>query len=409
MSCAAIIYKYQGEDARELYSRDEQNTNDFRARVLTKEINKALNFASGIAEKKSFKPILSNVKIEAFESKMTFTATSNDMSIKIEFAGEIDKEGSTTVNMITLHDIIRKITDDTITLRFKEADSSLIIEGNLFNSNLSTLPAREFPSLDNNIEGEGELKISINSLLRLITCSEFAISTEDTRYNLCGIYLHSGNQKNIYAAALDGHRLSAICEKLDSNSMMGKNFGIIIPKKTIFELLKILKDKMAQDDDVIIRFDENRISFSVDNVILYSKLIDASFPAYQPFIPEKSDKELVISAKLLLDSIDRVSAITLDKFRAIKISLSESSITFSAFGEARGSANEEIKNSSDNKRFSYSGEPINIGLNPFYLIDILKNLVGQDVLLYINKELDPILVKSREFPDDSYIIMPLRV
>jgi DNA polymerase-3 subunit beta len=380
-------------------------SNNFEIKLLTKDLIHCLNFAAGIVEKRTVRPILGNIKLDVFDSGLFITGTSNDLSIKISLNGEVLSSGTTTVNVITFTEIIRKITDETITLVFDEENEQLIIKGSSFTSNLSTLPSSEFPVLDNNVGAENSFSVSAKKLLRLITCSEFAMSTEETRYNLNGIYLNSTESGTLNSTAIDGHRLSTISEEISAIS----EFGFIIPRKTVFELFKILKDTNYTDLESSILFDSRRVSFLIGNIQLISKLVDATFPDYKSLLPSENKNKLTTHSKYLLEVVDRVSSITHDKFRAIKFTLSDSQIEISAFGETKGSAKEIIDNSGDVQKFSYEGEEMSIGFNPKYLLDVLKNLNDNEIDILFNTSLDPILIKPALFEKDKYLIMPMKV
>ncbi len=376
---------------------------NFEITVLTKDLIHALNFSGGIVEKRYVRPILGNVKLTAKGANLYITATSNDISLEVSIGAQIKSEGETTVNIITFLEIVRKLSDDSITLVFDPVLSQLEVKGESFVSHLSTLPASEFPALENT-SGESTFKVEAKTLLRLISNSEFAMSTEETRYNLNGIFLNSNNPNTLNATAIDGHRLATISEILETNSTI----GIILPKRLVFELIKILKDSKYSDATLLVKCDANKISFEVENLSLISKLIDASFPDYQSFIPTSNKNKLAIHSKLLSQVVDRVATVTHDKFKAIKLSMSDKIVEVSAFGETKGSAKETITNSTEEK-FLYEGDPITIGFNPKYLLDILKNLEDQEIEIFFSSSVEPLLLKPTAYENDQHIIMPMKV
>lgn len=382
----------------------DNNTNNFAINLLTKDLVHALNFSNGIVEKRPVKPILGNIKLDVRDSSLLITASSSDISMKVSVKGEVRSEGTCTVNIITFMEIVRKITDETISLNYDAKTEQLTVSASNFVSNFSTLPSEEFPVLANFIDSDFSFKMEAKKLLRLILSSEFSISTEETRYNLNGVYLNSNDDKILNATALDGHRLSSVSSECENSA----NFGVIIPRKTVFEMIKILKDSEYSDMEVILSFSSIKFSLSVGNTELISKLIDSTFPDYKSLIPTDYSKKLTIHAKFLAEAVDRVAAITHDKFRAIKLSLSQDKIEISGFGETKGSARELIENS-NSSNFLYEGEDLVTGFNPKYLLDILKNLDDNEIEIHFDSSLSPIVIKPVIYDNDVYIIMPMNV
>ena len=377
---------------------------DFEINVLTKDLIHALNFAGGIVEKRNVRPILGNVKLTAKDDHLLITATSNDISLQITIGATVKSEGETTVNILTLLEIVRKLSDNTISIIFNHKVEQLEVKGESFTSHLATLPASDFPVLDNTTD-DISFKVSAKSLLRLIIHSEFAMSTEETRYNLNGIFINSSKPNKLTATAIDGHRLATITDDIEINS----NLGLILPKRIVFELIKILKDSRYSELDIDVKCNSNKIAFAIDNLHIISKLIDATFPDYQSFIPTENKNKLLIHSKLLAQVVDRVATVTHDKFRAIKIAISKDLVEVSAFGETKGTAKEILFNTDNDKKFLYEGEAITIGFNPKYLLDILKNMEDQEIEVLLASSVDPILLKPITYENDQHIIMPMKV
>ncbi|MDX1923707.1 MAG: DNA polymerase III subunit beta [Rickettsiaceae bacterium] len=380
-------------------------SNSFSINILTKDLVHGLGFAGGVIEKKPARQILGNVKLEAKDSNLYITGTSSDITVKLYIPAEVIKEGSTTVDILTFLEIVRKISDKSFCLAYNDETSEIEVKCENFVSHISTLPSSEFPSLDNEANYEGIFDIEAKLLFRLIKNSEFAISTEETRYNLNGIFFNCSQSGILNSTALDGHRLSTISEKKEDIPF----FGVIIHKRTVSELHKLLKDNLYADSMVRVSYDSNRISFATQNIEISSKLVDATFPEYKSFLPEKSNNKLTIDPKSLIDVVDRVSTITQDKYRAIKLRITENSIEISAFGESKGNAREVINNDSGTQKFIYEGDPLDIGFNPSYLIDILKNCDESEIDILLNTSLDPIILKPITHEEDRYLIMPMKV
>lgn len=376
----------------------------FEVEILTKDLIRALNFTSGIIEKRNIKPILGNVKLETDQNNFIITGTSSDISIKIALSGTVKAPGSTTVNIITFSEIVRKLNDEKITLINDPSKNQLIIKADIFSSELSTIPSDEFPALDNKFNEQKTFKIEAKNFLRLLVNTEYAMSSEETRYNLNGVFINSSENDHLNATAIDGHRLSTAFEKIENL----EEFAMILPKKTVYELIKILKDSHYSELDLEIEYDKNKVFFGIDKIQLISKLVDATFPEYKALIPQTHSKKLLIQSSKLSETVDRVATITHDKFRAIKLSINPNIIEISAFGETKGTAVEAISNNNI-EYFSYEGEEIEIGFNPKYLLDILKNLEDEEIEILLNASLDPIVIKPISFDNDRYIIMPMKV
>lgn len=382
-----------------------EEENNFEVSVETVDLSHVLGFSSAIVEKRNTLPILGNVKLEAKGSKLFLTATDMDLSICQEIGAEVKKEGSITVHSQTFSDIVRKITDKTISLEYIESSSQLEMRTENGEVSLSTLPAYEFPAMDY-FTPKLEFTAPAKSIVTLLECTKFAISTEETRYNLNGVYLHSINLdgKNILsAAATDGHRLSTC----DSDIKIDGEFGVILPRKTSSELYKMLKDSDLIDLDVKISIGHNRIMVTCKNLVLISKLIEGSFPDYKVFLPNSNESILTIPSKVLTSVVDRVSTVAADKFPAIKMSVMEDQLELDARGEAKGLAHEVIP--VDGKKLKYNGTQITIGFNPKYLLDILSAVGEDEISIMLSDGFSPALIKSKNYPGASFVVMPVKV
>jgi len=300
---------------------------------------------------------------------------------------------------------LRKIPDKEIILKQDAGSEHLHVIGNSCKFDLLTLPASNFPQMED-LEAEVSLKVNCEEFARIVEYTSFAMSNEETRYNLNGIYLHVKNGEFL-SAATDAHRFSIASSKIEANI---NDFGVIIPKKTVVELLKIVKDTKNIHSDISVTLGANKVKFACNNLLLMSKLIDGNFPEYESFIPNSNESKLIINTKLLASAIDRVATVTVDKFRAIKILLNDTCLAITATGEAKGAANESI-NFSDHKESycSFSGNNLTIGFNPRYIMDVLGTLKEEQVHIYLNDASSPALIKTLENPRDSFVVMPVKV
>ena len=245
-----------------------------------------------------------------------------------------------------------------------------------------------------------EFSLSMAEIRALIDKTRFAISTEETRYYLNGIYLHAAERDGgavLRAVATDGHRLARVeCPLPDSAAGMP---GVIVPRKTVTELRKLIDETT---DDIAVGLSETKIRFSFDNAVLTSKLIDGTFPDYQRVIPEGNDKKMEINAKVFADAVDRVSAISSEKSRAVKLNLTNDNLTLSASSPDDGNATEEVE-------ASYQGEELEIGFNAAYLLDITRQIEGSNARLLLADAASPTILSEVDDASTLYVLMPMRV
>ncbi len=383
-----------------------KNNNSLELTIPTKELSYSLNFASSIVEKRNIVSELSNVKLVAYNGTLEIGATDLDLYLKQTIGADIKQEGQSTVSTQILSEIVRKIPDKEIILKQETGSEYLQIITNSCKFELLTLPAINFPEMED-LDTEVSLKVSCAEFARIIEYSCFSMSNEETRYNLNGIYLHVKNGE-FASAATDAHRFSIAVSNI---ATIANDFGVIIPKKTVTELLKIVKDTKNIHSDLLVTLGTNKVKFACNNLILISKLIDGSFPEYQSFIPTSNESKLVINTKLLANAIDRVATVTVDKFRAIKLVLNNSYLKVTATGESKGIASENIAFSKDNKESYciFSGNDITIGFNPRYIMDVLGALKEEQVQIYLSDTSSPVLIKTTENPKDNFVVMPVKV
>ncbi|HJK87555.1 MAG TPA: DNA polymerase III subunit beta, partial [Candidatus Megaira endosymbiont of Hartmannula sinica] len=278
--------------------------------------------------------------------------------------------------------------------------------------------------------------IPANNLARLIQMTSFSMSNDETRYNLNGIHLNfisnarNNNTVNLTAAATDAHRLSVAVyisneEDIDHTSQEEVNnnsTGVIIPRKTINELIKLLKDSKYNTAEINIFISENKIKFDIGNVVLISKVIDGDYPDYNSFIPKNNENILVINKSIFKSAIERAFAVTEEKFRAVTMSISpeRNIININASGVAKGVVHEDIYLTDNNSQTqnskslnkaicSYVGTEVKIGFNPRYVTDVLHEIKSETISLHLKDSFSPILIKDENNIGDSFVIMPVKV
>jgi DNA polymerase-3 subunit beta len=386
----------------------QKKNNDKKLEIVvqTKDLAHALTFANSVVEKRNVLLELSNIKLCARGNLLEIGATDMDLYLNQEIGAEVISEGEITVSTQMLSEIIKKIQDSQIKIKQSTVGDRLEIIGKHCSFELLTLPVTQFPQMED-VDSEATLTVACVDFARIIEYTSFAMSTEETRYNLNGIYLHVKDNKEFCSAATDGHRLS-VASILALN--IQKDFGVIVPRKTVHELLKIIKDSKNTAGEISIFLGTNKAKFICNNIVLISKLIDGTFPDYSSFIPVDNQNKLTINTKLLASAVDRVATVTVDKFRSIKIIINESSLEITASGEAKGAANENLPFSTEKTEYcGFKGEDITIGFNPKYVSDIVSALREPIVNIYFKDAFSPILIKTDEHTGDSFVVMPVKV
>ena len=365
--------------------------------VNQQDLQQALNYCQGIIEKRSTLPILSNILLDASNSKLTITATDLDMIFIHQLNNvEILDEGKTTTTSSIMYDIIRKLTSGKkINLTLTDV-SKLQVESEKSIFNLNCISATEFPLTDENFN-ENEFIIKSKQLLKLLNKCKFSVSNDETRHYLSGIYFHQTEveDKNyLTAVATDSHRMSISKIRLDEKIEFDP---IILPKKTIFQLCSLLD---SYDGDVKVSNLKSKIKFELNNSILISKLIDGKFPNYIQVIPKNNQKKLEIDLKLFLNSVDRVASVSLDKKDGVKFNLSNDTLNLSVNNTNSGDGKETL-----NVKFDHDLE---ISFNSRYLIDVASQLDGDRVEIFFNDTGSPALIKDPGDFDSIYVVMPMK-
>ena len=368
--------------------------------VAKSDIFKTLSHLQSIVSKKNTLPILSNILIEADDNTLTLSATDMDISIKETITCNIIDSGSTTLNAQMIFDIIKKLPD-TSEIEFISNDGKILtIRSNVSKFSLSCLPKDEFPLIENNSSNSKKITVKSQTILNLINKTKFAISNEETRYFLNGLYFNiSSNEKTskLTFVGTDGHRLATSSSLL--NTSIDEIPGVIIPKKTINELSKLLSESY---ENIEIEISSNKIIFYIDQLILISKLIDGNFPDYTRVIPKNNTNDLMINRENLLSAVDRVSTIANEKSPSIKFKLLENLINLSSVNNENSTATEDIQ-------ANYNGNEIEIGFNSRYVMDILDNLEGKEIKISFNDNSNPIMIHETIDSENIYVLMPMRV
>ena len=365
--------------------------------VNQQDLQHALNYCQGVVEKRSTLPILSNILLDASNSKLTITATDLDLIFIHHLSNvEILEEGKTTTTSSIMYDIVRKFSSGKkINLSLTDV-SKLQVESEKSIFNLNCISATDFPLTDEDFNNN-EFVLKSKQLLKLLNKCKFSVSNDETRHYLSGIYLHQNEveDKNyLTAVATDSHRMSISKIRLDQKIDFEP---IILPKKTIFQLCSLLD---SYDGDVKISNIKSKIKFELNNSILISKLIDGKFPNYIQVIPKNNQKKLEIDLKLFLNSVDRVASVSLDKKDGVKFNLLKDKLDLSVNNSNSGDGKETLS-----VKFDHDLE---ISFNSKYLIDIASQLDGERVEIFLNDSGSPALIKDPGDFDSIFVVMPMK-
>ena len=367
--------------------------------INKKNIFKSLTHLQSIVDKRNALPILSNILIEAKNNELIMASTDMDISIKENIDCEVIEEGATTINAQLIYDIIKKLNDESKIEVISNNGKILTLRSGVSKFSLACLPKEEFPLIESKIEGH-KIVTKAENIFNLINKTKFAISNEETRYFLNGLYFSINNENNesmLTFVGTDGHRLAKFAIKNSSKS--DEVNGVIIPKKTINELSKLLSEN---SDNIEIGISTNKIIFYIGKLIFISKLIDGTFPDYKRVIPKNNNEILNINRSNLLSAVDRVSTIVNEKSPVIKFKLLKDLVNLSTFNNDNSSATEDIQ-------AKYQGKEIEIGFNAKYIMDILDNLNENEIQISFHDNSSPIIAKEKSNPDLIYVLMPMRV
>ena len=355
---------------------------------------KPLQAVSGIVERRHTLPILANVLLEVKEGRLYVTATDLEMQITAhtDWAGK--EEQAITVGARKLQDLLRALPDDT-TLNVEASGSKLTVRSGRSRFNLQTLPAADYPRMGVATDRLQTLTLPQRDLRALLRSVEFAMAQQDIRYYLNGMLLVT-DKGSLQAVATDGHRLSwaslAVSGEFERQE-------VILPRKTVLELGKLLGDV---DDPVTLELLASQVRFRFGNVELTSKVVDGKFPDYNRVIPTGHSKMLVLERPQLLATLQRAAILSNEKFRGVRVVLAPQTLKIICTNTEQEEAEEELE-------VAYRGEPLDIGFNVTYLLDVLQNLGSEQVQLAFGDANSSALVTVPERSDFKYVVMPMRI
>lgn len=361
---------------------------------------KALGHVHRVVERRNTIPILSNVLLRADDGGLRLKATDLDMEVTESVAADVAQAGATTVPAHVIYDIVRKLPDGAqVSLETAGDTGQMQLRSGRSRFMLQALSEGDFPDL-----AAGDMPFTFvlpaADLKRLIEKTQFAISTEETRYYLNGIYLHTievEGEMKLRAVATDGHRLARM--ELPAPAGSAGMPGLIVPRKAVAEIQKLVDDG---GEEIRIELSTAKIRLTFGGVVLTSKLIDGTFPDYQRVIPTGNDKSLTVERADFAKAVDRVSTISSERGRAVKLALSEGRLTLSVNNPDSGNAVEELD-------VDYDATPLDVGFNARYLLDITGQLDGDTALFKLADPGSPTVIQDREGASTLYVLMPMRV
>ena len=363
-------------------------------KIDRKLLLKPLGNVSGIVEKRHALPILSNLLLESQQGKLKFTATDLEMQISTHIKTELSDDFQITVSAKKLFDITRALPEDSkIDIQIEE--NKVIVKAKKSRFNLQTLPPQDYPVMKKDENDSIELKLSQKEFKALLKQVDFAMAQQDIRYYLNGLLIEV-KDKNINIVGTDGHRLSFTSLELKTPTNPAQ---VIVPRKTIVELVKLLGDT---DDPVEISFSNNQVNFKFNDIDLITKVIDGKFPDYGRVIPQGHDNVFNIDRSLLLDSMLRASILSNDKYRGIRMVVEEGNLKLVSNNSEQEQAEEELE-------IDYKGEKIDVGFNVTYLIDVLTNIQSDKLTFAFNDSSSSCLVTIPNNEKYKYVVMPMRI
>jgi len=361
---------------------------------------KAVGQAQSVVERRNTIPILANVLIEADANSVSFRATDLDIEVLDKAIAHVERPGATTVSAVMLHEIVRKLPDGALVQLSDDGVSGrLTVQAGRSNFALATLPKEDFPVMASS-DYASNFSAPAGLLRRLFDKSKFAISTEETRYYLNGVYMHvaTGDAGPVLrCVATDGHRLARIDAPLPDGAQ--GMAGVIVPRKTVNELRKLLDDDEAI---IAVSVSETKVRFATPGITLTSKVIDGTFPDYTRVIPMGNTRRLEVDASEFARAVDRVATVSSERSRAVKLSLEDDRLILSVNAPDSGNAEEELA-------VAYSDERLEIGFNAKYLLEIASQVDRENAVFLFNSSGDPTLMREGNDTSAIYVVMPMRV
>ena len=356
---------------------------------------KPLSSVSGIVERRHTLPILSNLLLEAKRDSIVLTATDLEMQISLSMDTAAGDELSTTISAKKLLDICRSLPENA-EITMSTQDSRIQVKAGKSRFNLQTLPAADYPVMSRSTTSAvATVTIAQGTLKRLFKQVEFAMAQQDIRYYLNGL-LFEINANRLNVVGTDGHRLSFTSTELNQNY---EKQELILPRKTVIELIKLLNDS---DEEATIEIATGQVNFSFGDIRLISKIIDGKFPDYTRVIPTGHQNSFTVDRMTILLSMQRASILSNEKYRGIRMVLGKDSLRLISTNSEQEEAEEELE-------VAFSGDPLDIGFNVTYMIDVLNNVSSDNIVFSFADANSSCLVTVPNDSNYKYVVMPMRI
>ena len=360
---------------------------------------KSLSIAHSIIEKKNTLPILSNVLLEAKEGKLNVVATDLDLVFFDQIKDlKIQKDGGTTTSATVLYDLLRKLPSNQEILFDLKDKNKLNISAENSKFNLLCLPTDNFPNFKDDFDTQS-ISLDKKNFLSLLNKTKISMSNDDTRHYLNGIFVHlteSNSKSYLTGVATDSHRLSSSSIPVEIN----KNFkSFILPKKTVFQLCNLIQES---NDKILLYSSESKVQFEIGSSKIISKIIDGKFPDYQKVVPKNNQKTLIVNAKDLIKSIERVITVSIDRKEGVKVTLNKDNILLFVNSSSSGEGKETIKG-------NYNSDELTVSFNSRYLLDIASEIEDQNIVMNFNDSISPVLIQDKSDKDSYFVIMPMKI
>lgn len=360
-------------------------------------LSKALSHCQSVVERRTTLPILSHILFDAEGVSVKITATDLELSIVETVSAEVSEPGRATVPAHLIHDIVRKMEEGgTISMSLDKASHQLLLSCGQSEFKLPCLPPEDFPVIQAG-DLPSQFKVPSRLFLRLLERTRFAMSQDETRYFLNGIYLHPVDGKELRAVATDGHRLAMASMPLPEGA--ADFVGVIMPRKTVQEVIKLITET---PEDIHVAVSSTQICFSIRHAFLTSRLIDGAYPEYEGAIPRGNNQMMYLKVAPFAQAVDRVATISLEKLGGIHGILEEGKLILKATGEIAGAAQEEIP-------VEYTGETINIGFNARYILDITQQLADEKAQFALGGDHCAMVIRPANDNTALYVLMPMSV
>lgn len=362
------------------------------------DLLKPLQSVIGIVERRHTLPILSNVLIKKYQNQLTMVAT--DLEIQISTVVPCDDtsdEFSITVSAKKLQDICRAFTEET-TINLDREESKILVKAGRSRFSLQTLPADDFPQIASLIDSKRSIAIPQKILKELLDQVQYAMAIQDIRYYLNGLLLII-EPNAIKLVATDGHRLAMVVHALPQLNEAANIQEVILPRKTIIELIKLLGDN---EDNVNIEIGQNQVKFEFSNTIMASKIVEGKFPDYNKVIPTNYQNSITIERIIFLQALQRAAILSSEKFSGVRLVLTENCLRILCSNTEQEEAQEELE-------IDYAGIPLDIGFNIKYLLDVLNNLDDEKVTCSFGDVNSSGLLTVPNNDNFKYVVMPMRI